>query len=196
VKEGEWHDGWEDFRRDFNEDATPWNHNDPEYDSATYPGSFQKVEGWDGPGYGDAPWGKGEGTGEHSYGHRWYGKDDEGWQEPFHEEDVGIDDEGWARIHKDLTVRYESDFSPPFNNRNGENADVTRIIHGYNTGRWWPLWGKIIPYGDPLMVHHDLPVRRDWLPPMAFLASENGLLKSLWSKVHRILKICLGSGSI
>ena len=177
VKEGEWHDGWEDFRRDFNEDAVPWNHNDPEYGQ-----TFQKVQGWDGPGYGDAPWGEGKGTGEHSYGHRWYGKDDEGWQEPFHEEDVGIDDEGWARIHKDITVRYESDFSPPFNNRNGENADVERIIHGYNTGRWWPLWGKIIPYGDPLMVHHDLPVRRDWLPPMGFLASENHLLNELWSK--------------
>ena len=51
-------------------------------------------------------------------------------------------------------MRYESDFSPPFNNRNGENADVSRVINGYNTGRWWPLWGKIVPYGDPLMVIH------------------------------------------
>ena len=64
-------------------------------------------------------------------------------------------------------MRYESDFSPPFNNRNGENADVSRIINGYNTGRWWPLWGKIIPYGDPLMVHQvgapviDLIVKRE-----------------------------------
>lgn len=32
------------------------------------------------------------------------------------------------------------------------------------------------------MVHHDLPVRRDWLPPMGFLASENHLLNELWSK--------------
>ena len=167
VKEGEWHDGWEDYRRDFNEDAVPWNHNDPEYSQKPH-----KVQGWD----------KGKGVGEHSYGRRKYGRDDQGWQEPFHQEDVGIDDEGWARVHKDLTVRYESDFSPPFNARQFENADVRRVINGYNPGRWWPLWGKIVPYGDPLMVHHDLPTKRDWLPPGAFLASENKLLSSLWSK--------------
>ena len=80
------------------------------------------MQGWGGRG--------GAGPGEHGYGKRAFGRDDEGWQEPYHEEDVGIDDEGWARVHKDLTVRYESDFSPPFNNRNGENADVSRIING------------------------------------------------------------------
>jgi len=33
-----------------------------------------------------------------------------------------------------------------------------------------------------IQVHHGLPVKRDWLPPGAFLASENHLLNKLWSK--------------